>query len=73
MKVTLCYKNECKIQSKFIKWEESLLLRLTINTLHYRGGKNQYMIDISNDWFAIIPSKTLNIKNYQIYCVNKLK
>ena len=73
MEVTLCYKNECKRQSKFNKRKEALLLRRTINTLHSRGGKNQYMIDISNDWFAIIPSKKLNIKNYRIYWENKLK
>ena len=36
----------------------------TFKYLYKRGGETHYMIVLLNDWFVIIPSKTLSIKDY---------
>jgi len=39
-------------------------LEQTFKYLYQRGGETHYMIVLLDDWFAIVPSKTLIIKDY---------
>ena len=64
VKVTSCYNNERVQELKFNKSEKALFLERTFKYLYQRGGETHYMIVLLNDWFAIIPSKTLSIKDY---------
>ena len=73
IQVTSCYNNERVQELKFNKSKKVLFLERTFKYLYQSGGEIQYMIVLLNDWFATIPSKTLNIKNYRIYWKNKLK
>jgi len=73
IKVTSCYNNERVYERKFNKSKKVLFLERTFKYLYQSGGEIHYMIVLLNDWFATIPSKTLNIKNYRIYWENKLK
>ena len=73
IKVTSCYNNEREQERKFNKSKKALFLERTFKYLYQRGGETHYMIVLLKDWFAIIPSRTLNIKNDRIYWENKLK
>ena len=64
IKVTSCYNNERVQELKFNKSKKALFLERTFKYLYQRGGETHYMIVLLNDWFAIIPSKTLSIKDY---------
>ena len=64
IKVTSCYNNERVQELKFNKSKKVLFLERTFKYLYQRGGETHYMIVLLNDWFAIIPSKTLSIKDY---------
>ena len=64
IKVTSCYNNERVRELKFNKGKKALFLERTFKYLYQRGGETHYMIVLLNDWFAIIPSKTLSIKDY---------